>query len=53
MKTKRFFWVFLALLIVSSLVFGACGGADEPVAVVEEPVVEEPMEKAFPGLPGD
>ena len=40
MKTKRFFWVLIALLIVGSLVLGACGGAAEPV--VEEPVVEEP-----------
>jgi len=39
MKTKRFFWVFLALLIATSLVLSACGGAatEEPV----EPVAEE------------
>jgi phosphate/phosphite/phosphonate ABC transporter binding protein len=39
MKSKRFFWVLLALLIISSLVLGACGQADEPT--------EEPMEDAF------
>ena len=40
MKTKRFFWVFLALLIVSSLVLGACGGQTEetPEVMVDEPV---------------
>ncbi len=36
MKSKRFLWVLLALLIVSSLVLGACGGK-----TTEEPVVEE------------
>jgi phosphate/phosphite/phosphonate ABC transporter binding protein len=46
MKSKRFFWVLLALLIVSSLVLGACGGktTEEPVVVeTEEPddMVEE------------
>jgi len=40
MKTKRFFWVLIALLIVGSLVLGACGGATEPV--VDEPA-DEPM----------
>jgi phosphate/phosphite/phosphonate ABC transporter binding protein len=39
MKSKRFFWVLLALLIISSLVLGACGQAEEPT--------EEPMEDAF------
>ncbi|MCD6426092.1 MAG: phosphate/phosphite/phosphonate ABC transporter substrate-binding protein [Anaerolineales bacterium] len=42
MKTKRFFWVLIALLIVGSLVLGACGGAAEPV--VDEPVADEPAE---------
>jgi len=26
MKTKRFFWVLIALLIVGSLLLSACGG---------------------------
>jgi len=39
MKSKRMFWVLLALLTVSSLVLGACGGGE-----TEEPVVE-PEEK--------
>ena len=51
MKSKRFFWVLLALLIVSSLVLGACGGkaTDEPVVVEEEDpvVVEEEMDEPF------
>ena len=42
MKTKRFFWVLIALLIVGSLILSACGGA-EP-APVEEPA-EEPAEE--------
>jgi len=39
MKTKRLFWVLLALLIVSSLVLSACGGQTEetPEVVVEVP----------------
>ena len=44
MKTKRFFWVLMALLIVSSMVLGACGGkaTEEPVVVDEpEPVVTD------------
>ncbi|MCK4801408.1 MAG: DUF4044 domain-containing protein, partial [Anaerolineales bacterium] len=38
MKTKRVFWVLMALLIVGSLVLGACGGAapETPVVVPEE-----------------
>jgi len=44
MKTKRFFWALVALLIVSSLVLGACGGTDEPAPVVEEPEVVEEVE---------
>jgi len=40
MKSKRFFWAAIALLIVSSLVLGACGG-EEPAVVVDEPM-EEP-----------
>ena len=39
MKSKRFLWVLLALLVVSSLILGACG-----VEETEEPVVE-PEEK--------
>jgi basic membrane protein A len=48
MKTKRFFWVLLALLIVSSLVLSACGGQteDTPDVVVDEPA-DEPAEKTF------
>ena len=43
MKSKRFFWALVALLMVSSLILGACGGTEEPVVVVDEPVVvEEP-----------
>jgi basic membrane protein A len=37
MKTKRFFWVLIALLIVGSLFLAACGGQTPD----EEPVVEE------------
>ena len=41
MKTKRFFWVLLALLMMSSLVLGACDGkTEEPVDVAEEPEPE-------------
>jgi phosphate/phosphite/phosphonate ABC transporter binding protein len=40
MKSKRFFWVLLATLIISALVLGACGGQ------TEEPT-EEPMEDVF------
>ena len=38
MKSKRFFWAVIALLIVSSLALGACGGTEEPAepAVVED-----------------
>ena len=36
MKSKRFFWALIALLIVSSLILGACGGTEEPVVVVDE-----------------
>jgi len=48
MKTKRFFWVLIALLIVSSLVLGACGGQteDTPDVVVDEPA-DEPADKTF------
>ncbi len=40
MKTKRFFWVLIALLIVGSLLLSACGdqATEEPVVVVDEPV---------------
>ena len=41
MNSKRFFWVLLALLTVSSLLLGACG-----TAATEEPD-DEPMEEAF------
>ena len=49
MKSKRFFWVLLALLIVSSLVLGACGGkaTEEPVVVEEEDPVVVEEEEAF------
>ena len=42
MKNKRFLWAFIALLIVSSLVLGACGqqATEEPT----EPAVEEEEE---------
>jgi len=36
MKTKRFFWVLIALLIVGSLLLSACGAE-----ATEEPVVDE------------
>ncbi|MEE8357050.1 MAG: BMP family ABC transporter substrate-binding protein, partial [Anaerolineales bacterium] len=41
MKTKRFFWVLIALLIVGSLFLAACGGQtqDEPVVVEEKAFV--------------
>jgi len=41
MKSKRFFWALIALLIVSSLVLSACGGKEEPVVVDEPAVVED------------
>ena len=44
MKTKRFFWVMIALLIVSSLILSACGGKKEtPTVVVDDdkPMVDE------------
>ena len=47
MKTKRFFWVLIALLIVGSLVLGACGGAAEPV--VDEPVADDPGDEPMAG----
>jgi basic membrane protein A len=47
MKTKRFFWVLIALLIVSSLVLGACGGQTEETPVVVDEPVDEPVEKTF------
>ncbi len=51
MKTKRFFWVFLALLIATSLVLSACGTAatEEPVEPVaeEEETEEEAMEGTY------
>jgi multiple sugar transport system substrate-binding protein len=41
MKTKKFFWILLAALIVLSMALTACGGgAEEPAA--EEPAAEEP-----------
>jgi len=40
MKINRFFWVLMALLIVSSFILGACGPKEEPV-VVEPPVAEK------------
>ena len=51
MKSKRFLWVLLALLVVSSLLLGACGGkTEEPVVVEEEEpvVVEEEVEEVEP-----
>ncbi len=48
MKTKRFFWVLIALLIVGSLVLSACGGAEEPVVVVDEPGADDqPMDGTY------
>ena len=38
MKTKRFFWLLLAILMVSSLVLSACGGTEPETP---EPVAEE------------
>ena len=38
MKTKRFFWVLIALLIVGSLLLSACGDQ-----ATEEPVDEGPQ----------
>jgi phosphate/phosphite/phosphonate ABC transporter binding protein len=50
MKTKRFFWVFIALLIVSSLVLSACGG--QTPDVVEEPVVDDMAHEGVADLGG-
>jgi alpha-glucoside transport system substrate-binding protein len=46
MKTKRFFWALIALLIVGSLVLSACGGAKE-TAAVEEPAAVGPMDGTY------
>jgi len=55
MKTKKFIWVFLSVLMVLSMVLTACGGpatqapTEEPMEeepVAEEPAEEEPMEEA-------
>jgi basic membrane protein A len=43
MKTKRFFWVLMAIVVVSSLVLSACGGAEE----TEVPDVAPPEEAAL------
>ncbi len=43
MKTKRILWFVLSLLLVSTLVLGACAPA--PAEPVEEPVVEEVVEE--------
>jgi basic membrane protein A len=45
MKTKRFFWLLLAILIVSSLALSACGGAEPetPEPVAEEVPQEVPL----------
>ena len=40
MKTKRFFWVLIALLIVGSMILSACGGKATE-APVEEPTTGE------------
>ncbi len=37
MKSKRFFWAVIALLIVSSLALGACGGTEEPAVLKNLP----------------
>ena len=39
------FMLIIALLAISSMLLVACGGATEAAPVVEEPVVEEPMEE--------
>jgi len=51
MKTKRFFWVFLALLIVGSLLLSACGPAatEEPTEPPAEEETEEEQEEAMEG----
>ncbi len=41
MKSKRFFWAVIALLIVSTLVLGACAPKEEPVVVDEPAEVED------------
>ncbi|MEJ2412772.1 MAG: hypothetical protein P8Y34_07240, partial [Anaerolineales bacterium] len=42
MKKNRFLWVLIALLLVSSLILGACGGKTEtPAAATEEETTGE------------
>jgi multiple sugar transport system substrate-binding protein len=49
MKTRKFFWNVLSILLLASLFLVACGGAATTEAPVVEPteevVVEEPMEE--------
>jgi len=48
MKTKRFFWALVALLIVSSLVLGACGGQTERTPVAYVPATPKPTDPPPP-----
>lgn len=43
MKKKRFLWAFIALLIVSSLILGACGQATEEPTEAPAPTATEDM----------
>ena len=48
MKTTKTFWSILTMLIVTSIMLAACGGA-----ATEEPMAEEPMtEVSFDVMPG-
>ena len=54
MKTKRFFWLLLAILLVGSLLLAACGdqAEDTPVAVDDPVEVEDPEEDKIADLGG-
>jgi len=54
MKTKRFFWLLLAILLVGSLLLAACGdqAEDTPVAVDDPIEVEDPEVEGIADLGG-
>ena len=45
MKTKRFFWVLIALLIVGSLILSACGTKETPVVKKTVKAAKKPVTK--------